>query len=171
MIPRDFVKILGVEVSRYKISVCNATRQCKNVSPLDLLNSSLLKKKRNKFYLFGLKRKTLFHNISQCNFQSLTSTDAEAFTQAFLQNSIQQNRRHDLNNMLIHKAVILGYTKSKNFKSKRNSKSAKGLNAQQKRAMKIFQINPDHQRLVRAYRINWNVDCECDCRDRLTNKK
>lgn len=63
--------------------------------------------------------------------------------------------------MLVHKALILGYAKSKNVKSKRNSNSAKGLNAQQKRAMRIFQINRDHQRLVKAFRKKWKVD---DCR-------
>lgn len=48
--------------------------------------------------------------------------------------------------MLAHKAVILGYTRPTKDKSKRNSKKAKGLNARQKRAMKIFQIKPEHQR-------------------------
>lgn len=82
-------------------------------------------------------------------FQSQTNSKAEVFTQAFLRNSIQQHSRHDLKNMLSHKAVILGYTRPKKDKSKRSSKKAKGLNARQKRAMKIFQIKPEHQRLVR----------------------
>lgn len=81
-------------------------------------------------------------------FQSRTTSKAEAFTQAFLKNSIQQHRQHDLKSMLSHKAVILGYTRPKTDKLKRKSKKAKGLNARQKRAMKVFQIKPEHQRLV-----------------------
>ncbi|XP_044053342.1 ribonuclease P protein subunit p29 isoform X4 [Siniperca chuatsi] len=78
--------------------------------------------------------------------ESQTNSKAEAFTQAFLKSSIQQHARHDLKSMLSHKAVILGYARPKKGKSKRNSKKAKGLNARQKRAMKIFQIKPEHQR-------------------------
>lgn len=77
--------------------------------------------------------------------ESQTSSKAEAFTQAFLKNSIQQHTRHDLKTMLSHKAVILGYARPKKEK-KRNSKKAKGLNARQKRAMKIFHIKPEHQK-------------------------
>nr|XP_020469391.1 ribonuclease P protein subunit p29 isoform X2 [Monopterus albus] len=76
--------------------------------------------------------------------QSQTKTKAEAFTQAFLKKSLQQHKRHNLKSMLSHKAVILGYSRPK--KAKRKSKKAKGLNAHQKRAMKIFQIKPEHQR-------------------------
>ncbi len=98
-----------------------------------------------------LEKKT-FHItsiLSLSHFQSQTSSKAEAFTKAFLKNSIQHHTRHDLKSMLSHKAVILGYARPKKDKSKRNSKKAKGLNARQKRAMRIFQIKPEHQRLVR----------------------
>uniref|UniRef100_UPI0037E9631D ribonuclease P protein subunit p29 isoform X3 n=1 Tax=Semicossyphus pulcher TaxID=241346 RepID=UPI0037E9631D len=78
--------------------------------------------------------------------ESQTKSKAEAFTQAFLKNSIHQPTRHDLKSMLSHKAVILGYTRPKKDKSKRNSKRAKGLNARQKREIKVFQIKPEHQR-------------------------
>ncbi|XP_050925384.1 ribonuclease P protein subunit p29 isoform X1 [Lates calcarifer] len=78
--------------------------------------------------------------------ESQSSSKAEAFTQAFLKNSIQQHARHDLKSMLSHKAVVLGYSRPKKDKTRRNSKKAKGLNARQKRAMKIFQIKPEHQR-------------------------
>ncbi|CAK6970451.1 ribonuclease P protein subunit p29 [Scomber scombrus] len=77
--------------------------------------------------------------------ESQTRSKADAFTQAFLKNSIQQHSRHNLKNMLTHKAVILGYTRPKKEK-KRSSKKAKGLNARQKRAMKIFDIKPEHQK-------------------------
>ncbi|XP_067350643.1 ribonuclease P protein subunit p29 isoform X2 [Channa argus] len=78
--------------------------------------------------------------------ESKPISKAEAFTEAFLKNSIQQGTRHDLKSMLSHKAVILGYTRPKKDKSQRNSKKAKGLNARQKRTMKVFQIKPEHQR-------------------------
>ncbi|XP_070688838.1 ribonuclease P protein subunit p29 isoform X2 [Pempheris klunzingeri] len=78
--------------------------------------------------------------------ESQTSSKAQAFTQAFLKKSLQQHARYDLTNMLSHKAVILGYARPKKDKSKRNRKKAKGLNASQKRAMKIFHIRPEHQR-------------------------
>lgn len=63
---------------------------------------------------------------------------------------MQQKTQHDLKSMLSHKAVILEYARPKRDKSKRSSKKAKGLNARQKRAMKVFQIKPEHQRLVRG---------------------
>uniref|UniRef100_I3J662 Ribonuclease P protein subunit p29 n=2 Tax=Oreochromis niloticus TaxID=8128 RepID=I3J662_ORENI len=46
--------------------------------------------------------------------------------------------------MLSHKAVILGYGRPK--KERRKSAKARGLNARQKRELKVFQINPEHQR-------------------------
>ncbi|XP_074515429.1 ribonuclease P protein subunit p29 [Sebastes fasciatus] len=80
--------------------------------------------------------------------KSQTQRKAEAFTQAFLKNSIQQQARDEegLKNILSYKALILGYARPKKDKSKRTSKKAKGLNARQKRAMKVFQIKPEHQR-------------------------
>ncbi|XP_060924092.1 ribonuclease P protein subunit p29 [Limanda limanda] len=78
--------------------------------------------------------------------ESQTSSKAEAFTQSFLKHSIQHQERHDLKNILSHKAVVLGYSRPKKDQSKRSSKKAKGLNARQKRAMKIFQIKPQNQR-------------------------
>lgn len=83
------------------------------------------------------------------HFQSKPRSKAEAFTETFLKNSIRQNAQRDLKSILSHKAVILDYARPKKDESKRKSKKAKGLNARQKRAMKIFQIKPEHQRLVR----------------------
>ncbi|KAM6949867.1 ribonuclease P protein subunit p29 isoform 2-T2 [Lycodopsis pacificus] len=76
--------------------------------------------------------------------ESWTKYKAEAFTQAFLRNGMKPNSYHNLTTMLTHKAVVLGYARPK--KDKRKSKRAKGLNARQKRAMKVFQIKPEHQR-------------------------
>lgn len=87
--------------------------------------------------------------VSFAHFQPQTNSKAQAFTKAFLRNSTQQQSQLKVQSMLSHKAVILGYSRPKKDKSRRNSKKAKGLNARQKRAMKIFQIKPEHQRLVR----------------------
>ncbi|XP_027136949.1 ribonuclease P protein subunit p29 isoform X1 [Larimichthys crocea] len=76
--------------------------------------------------------------------QPQINSKAKSLTEAFLKNSIQNQDRHNLKAMLTHKAVVLGYARPK--KSKRNSKKAKGLNARQKRAMKVFQIKPEDQR-------------------------
>uniref|UniRef100_A0A8C5GL20 Ribonuclease P protein subunit p29 n=2 Tax=Gouania willdenowi TaxID=441366 RepID=A0A8C5GL20_GOUWI len=75
-----------------------------------------------------------------------TSSQAAAFTEAFLNNSLQDPSRHDVKNMLSHKAVILGHTRPKDEKNRRKKKRAKGLNARQKKAMKIYQIKTEHQR-------------------------
>ncbi|KAM6943528.1 ribonuclease P protein subunit p29 [Xenentodon cancila] len=75
-----------------------------------------------------------------------TNSKAAAFTEAFLENSIQRSTCQDVKNMLKHKAVILGYSRPKKDKTNRNKKKAKGLNACQKRTLKIFQLKPEHQR-------------------------
>nr|XP_046241536.1 ribonuclease P protein subunit p29 [Scatophagus argus] len=95
----------------------------------------------------ALVRATIPHDLEKVlGVESQPNSKAEAFTQAFLKNSIQQHTRHDVKSLLSHKAVILGYTRPKKDKSETNRKKAKGLTAQQKRAMNIFQIKPEHQR-------------------------
>lgn len=79
--------------------------------------------------------------------QSQSSTKAKASTERFLKNSLRHHSRYDLSDMLCHKAVVLNYTRPKKDKLKEHKK-VKGLNARQKRAMKIFQIKQKHQRLV-----------------------
>ncbi|XP_069581846.1 ribonuclease P protein subunit p29 [Brachyistius frenatus] len=78
--------------------------------------------------------------------EPVSSSRAATFTEAFLKNSLHRPARHDLKSMLSHKAVILGYCRPKKDRSKRTSRRTRGLNARQKRAMKIFQIRPEHQR-------------------------
>ncbi|XP_068183646.1 ribonuclease P protein subunit p29 [Antennarius striatus] len=77
--------------------------------------------------------------------ESQGRSKAETFTQAFLSNSMQQQQHHDVSSMLRHKAVILNYPKKERW-SKRKTRRTKGLNARQKRAMKLFQVKPEHQR-------------------------
>ncbi|XP_076578693.1 ribonuclease P protein subunit p29 isoform X2 [Chaetodon auriga] len=93
----------------------------------------------------ALVRATIPHDLVKVLGVKINSK-VEAFTQAFLKNSLQHHTRHDLKTVLSYKAVILGYTRPKKDKLKRNRKKAKGLSAQQKRTMKIFQIKPEHQR-------------------------
>lgn len=76
--------------------------------------------------------------------QPPTKPRAEAFTRSFLKRSLPQGSRQDTKEMLSHKALILGYKRPK--KDKPRSKKAKGLNAKQKRAMKVFHIKPEHQK-------------------------
>uniref|UniRef100_A0A3Q0RET7 Ribonuclease P protein subunit p29 n=1 Tax=Amphilophus citrinellus TaxID=61819 RepID=A0A3Q0RET7_AMPCI len=73
-----------------------------------------------------------------------SSLKAKAFTEAFLRKSIKRPERFDLQNMLSHKALILGYNRPR--KEKRKGTKAKGLNARQKRELKVFEIKPEHQR-------------------------
>ncbi|XP_007544189.1 PREDICTED: ribonuclease P protein subunit p29 [Poecilia mexicana] len=70
---------------------------------------------------------------------------AAKFTEAHLKQCTQQPSRLDVKSMLTHKAVLLGYSQPKRDTT-RNRKKAKGLNARQKRMMKVFHIKPDHQR-------------------------
>ncbi|XP_061819817.1 ribonuclease P protein subunit p29 isoform X4 [Nerophis lumbriciformis] len=69
---------------------------------------------------------------------------AKAFTKAFLQNSTEHHARLDTQSVLDRKALILKYARPK--KSKLKNRRAKGLNAHQKRKMKIFNIKTEHQR-------------------------
>ncbi|KAM8894016.1 ribonuclease P protein subunit p29-like isoform 1-T1 [Spinachia spinachia] len=78
--------------------------------------------------------------------ESRSDSQAGAFTRAFLNNNMRQDSRNDAKMLLAHKAVILDYCRPKKDKSKRKSRKAKGLNARQKRAMKVFHLKPEHQR-------------------------
>ncbi|KAF7649265.1 hypothetical protein LDENG_00144210 [Lucifuga dentata] len=84
------------------------------------------------------------HLVDLLSVQSETYSKADAFTQAFLKSSIPPRSRHDIKEMLGHKAVILGYTRTN--KEKKRNKKAKGLSARQKREMKVFHIKPEQQR-------------------------
>ncbi|XP_061526580.1 ribonuclease P protein subunit p29 isoform X2 [Phycodurus eques] len=76
--------------------------------------------------------------------ESQIRSKAEAFTQAFLNNNTEPHPQHDPKSMLSYKAVILEYSRTK--KKMLNKKRAKGINAQQKRELKIFHIKGEHQR-------------------------
>lgn len=82
--------------------------------------------------------------------ESQSKSKAEAFTRAFLENSLPPNHRQDLKAMMTHKAVILNYARTPKDQNqnqdRRSRKKAKGLNARQKRSMKVFHIRPEHQR-------------------------
>ncbi|XP_061132082.1 ribonuclease P protein subunit p29 isoform X6 [Syngnathus typhle] len=69
---------------------------------------------------------------------------AQAFTQAFLKRNTEPQPQKDAKGLLSHKAVILEYSRSN--KKILHKKRPKGLNAQQKREIKIFHIKSEHQR-------------------------
>lgn len=78
--------------------------------------------------------------------EAQSSVKAAAFTEAFLKNSLKQPAHTDLQSMLTHKALILDYARAPKEGTRRSSKKARGLNARQKRAMKVFQIPAEQQR-------------------------
>lgn len=69
---------------------------------------------------------------------------AEAFTQAFLKNSLSQMKDAAIEEMMLHKAVVLEYKRPKRGKKRK----AKGLNAKERRRLKLFQLKPEHQKSV-----------------------
>ncbi|XP_072321087.1 ribonuclease P protein subunit p29 [Eucyclogobius newberryi] len=77
--------------------------------------------------------------------QPAAKSKADAFARSFLRRSLRDGSRSDVKEILTHKALILGYTRPKKDKPKKNKK-AKGLNAKQKRDLKIFHIKAEHQK-------------------------
>lgn len=91
--------------------------------------------------------------------QSQSRSQAEACTQAFLKNSLQHYKRHDVTGLLSYKAVMLEYSRPKKEKLKRYSKGGSRINACQRRMMKLFKIKPEHQRLVSGLKPPTASDC------------
>ncbi|XP_073693110.1 ribonuclease P protein subunit p29 [Garra rufa] len=77
--------------------------------------------------------------------QSQDGTAADAFTKAFLKNSFPQMKKQNIEEMIVQKAVVLEYNTPKK-KKKEKMRKAKGLNAKERRQLKIFQIKPEHQK-------------------------
>ncbi|XP_066569786.1 ribonuclease P protein subunit p29 [Amia ocellicauda] len=75
--------------------------------------------------------------------QSQDVNQAQAFTDAFLKNSMPL-KQEEIQQVLVHKAVVLEYFVKKTQKKK--MKKAKGLNAKQRRQMKIFDLRPEQQK-------------------------
>lgn len=75
--------------------------------------------------------------------ESQHGADAEAFTKAFVKNSIPHMKDAAVEDMLARKAVVLEYKRPKKKVKKRK---AKGLNAKERRRLKIFQLKPEHQK-------------------------
>ncbi|XP_062405729.1 ribonuclease P protein subunit p29 [Sardina pilchardus] len=75
--------------------------------------------------------------------QSQGTKQAALFTSSFLKRSLP-SRKDRLDEQLLRKAVVLEYSKPKKAKVKR--KKAKGLNARERRELKVFQIKPEHQK-------------------------
>lgn len=66
------------------------------------------------------------------------------FTNGFLKNSLPGMSKKEIGDFMLRKAVVLKYAKKE--KKKKNKKRAKGLNAKQRREMKVFQLKPEHQK-------------------------
>ncbi|XP_029577718.1 ribonuclease P protein subunit p29 isoform X1 [Salmo trutta] len=75
---------------------------------------------------------------------SQSDKQAEMFTNGFLKNSLPGMSKKNIGDFMLRKAVVLKYAKKK--KEKKKKKRAKGLNAKQRREMKVFQLKPEHQK-------------------------
>ncbi|XP_057198316.1 ribonuclease P protein subunit p29 [Triplophysa rosa] len=75
--------------------------------------------------------------------QSHHGKAAEDFTKAFLKKSIPKMTSAAIEDMMLRKAVVLEYARPK---KKAKKKKAKGLNAKERRRLKIFQLKPEHQK-------------------------
>lgn len=101
----------------------------------------------------------MYRNITnqsavECGFsQSQHGADAEAFTKAFVKNSIPHMKDAAVEDMLARKAVVLEYKRPKKKVKKRK---AKGLNAKERRRLKIFQLKPEHQKYV--FEVSFQLD-------------
>ncbi|XDV17966.1 hypothetical protein PO909_023754 [Leuciscus waleckii] len=82
--------------------------------------------------------------------ESSTTTKAEAFTKAFLKNSLPQMKDAAIEDMMLRKAVVLEF---KRQKKKGKKSKAKGLNAKERRQLKIFQLKPEHQKYHCRYEL------------------
>ncbi|CAH2324278.1 ribonuclease P subunit p29 isoform X1 [Pelobates cultripes] len=67
---------------------------------------------------------------------------ADAFVNAFLKHSMPNLKKNSLQENLERKAVVLEYS----YKKKRKHCKSKGLNAKEKREMRIFEIKPENQK-------------------------
>lgn len=115
-----------------------------------------------RWFNFLIKKFVLSFIASRSYFfflQSQSRSQAEARTQAFLKNSLQHSKEHDVSSLLSYKAVMLEYSRPKKEKLKRKSKGASRINACQKRKMEIFKIKPEHQRWVSSVKPPTASDC------------
>uniref|UniRef100_A0A8C7CXB9 Ribonuclease P protein subunit p29 n=2 Tax=Oncorhynchus TaxID=8016 RepID=A0A8C7CXB9_ONCKI len=96
-------------------------------------------------YLLGLVQASLPPDQGHIlGIVSQSDKQAEMFTNGFLKNSLPGMSKKEIGDFMLHKAVVLKYAKKE--KKKKNKKRAKGLNAKQRREMKVFQLKPEHQK-------------------------
>uniref|UniRef100_A0A4W4FNU5 Ribonuclease P protein subunit p29 n=1 Tax=Electrophorus electricus TaxID=8005 RepID=A0A4W4FNU5_ELEEL len=69
---------------------------------------------------------------------------AEKFTSAFLKTSVPKLGTQDLEDVLLHKAVVMQFARQKKMKGKKVSH--RGLNARERRQLKVFELKPEHQK-------------------------
>ncbi|XP_072527589.1 ribonuclease P protein subunit p29 [Salminus brasiliensis] len=76
--------------------------------------------------------------------QSQHGTAADKFTSAFLKSSLPQLTDEAVKDVLLRRAVVLQYAGRKKARGKKTK--AKGLNAKERRELKVFQLKPEHQK-------------------------
>ncbi|KAL7833330.1 hypothetical protein AOLI_G00282900 [Acnodon oligacanthus] len=76
--------------------------------------------------------------------QSQRNRLAKKFTQAFLKNSVPRMSNDAIEDILMHRAVVLQYSRVRKAKGKKTK--AKGLNAKERRELKVFQLKPEHHK-------------------------
>ncbi|MCJ8744960.1 hypothetical protein PDJAM_G00124680 [Pangasius djambal] len=69
---------------------------------------------------------------------------AEKFTRAFLKSSAPRLSCKEAEAVLERKAVMLQYARERKRRGKRTK--AKGLNAEERRALRVFELKPEHQK-------------------------
>ncbi|XP_051500974.1 ribonuclease P protein subunit p29 [Myxocyprinus asiaticus] len=77
-------------------------------------------------------------------FQSQRKKAATNFTKAFLKNSLPRLNAEAIEDVMQHKAVVLEYKRQNKKEGKK--RKAKGLNAKERRQLKVFQLKPEHQK-------------------------
>ncbi|KAL1007117.1 hypothetical protein UPYG_G00082250 [Umbra pygmaea] len=75
---------------------------------------------------------------------ALKKKQAEKFTTAFLKKNLTSMTEEKINDIVQHKAVLLHYARKK--KERKKIKRTKGLNAKQRRELKVFQLKPENQK-------------------------
>lgn len=87
----------------------------------------------------------LVNMLLNVTLQSQQGAAADAFTKAFIRNCLPEMKDEDIEESLVRKAVVLEYKRPKK-KNKGKTRKAKGLNAKERRQLKIFQLKPEHQK-------------------------
>ncbi|XP_048372241.1 ribonuclease P protein subunit p29 [Sphaerodactylus townsendi] len=78
------------------------------------------------------------------NIQAQQPKAADAFVRAFLKRSLPQKSEEAIDDLLTRKAVVLEHFQKRRRRERKTR--GKGLSAKQRREMRLFEIQPEHQR-------------------------